>query len=319
VAKPVPSITNYEPERGAQWLDVGNPIVTNILLVDDHPPNLLALEAILRPLGHRLISACSGRDALEFLAKEDVAVVLLDVRMPGLDGFSTAELIRQERQNARVPIIFLTAADTDPVDILRGYERGAVDFLMKPFEPEILRSKVLVFVELHQKEQIVRRQAAQLRLQEREALERRSATRFHQLLDGLPICVVVTDGERRPYYWNRSALRYIGVAAKRGVLSPTLFDFVHGDDLGHLAAEWTTEEHGRCQFEIKFRLRRSDGSYRWHLGRGVPQLDGSQTVTGWILGATDIEDEQRALAGLENETASKTSSSRWFRMNCATR
>jgi CheY-like chemotaxis protein len=112
--------------------------VANILLVDDHPPNLLALEAIRRPLGQHLIKVSSGHEALRALAREQVAVVLLDVRMPGLDGLRTADLIRHERSNASVPIIFLTAADTDPADILHGYERGAVDFLMKPFEPEIL-------------------------------------------------------------------------------------------------------------------------------------------------------------------------------------
>jgi CheY-like chemotaxis protein len=219
--------------RGAEGLDIGDSMLANILLVDDHPPNLLALEAVLRPLGQWLISASSGHDALRLLATEDFAVVLLDVRMPGLDGFRTADPIRKERPTAAVPIIFLTAADTNSADVLRGYERGAADFVMKPFDPEILRSKVAVFVELNKKEQIVRRQAAQLRLQEREALENRSETRFHQLLDGLPICVLVTDAERRPYYWNRSALRYLGLAAEQGEFSPSLFELVHDDDLSH--------------------------------------------------------------------------------------
>src|SRR6266851_7776780 len=177
-------LTKNDPlaDRHPVRLDAAEDVVGNILLVDDHPPNLLALQAILRPLGQRLINASSGSEALQLLAREEVAVVLLDVRMPGLDGFRTADLIRNERPNAAVPIIFLTAADTDPADILRGYERGAVDFLMKPFEPGILRSKVAVFVELYKKEQMVRRQAAQLRQQEREVLEHRSEARFHQLL-----------------------------------------------------------------------------------------------------------------------------------------
>ena len=274
-------------------------IVTNILLVDDHPPNLLALEAILRPLGQRLIGAASGRDALRWLVEEEFAVVLLDVRMPGLDGFRTAELIRNQPSKAPAPIIFLTAADTDPADILRGYERGAVDFLMKPFEPEILRSKVAVFVDLYKKEQMVRRQAARIRLQEREAFEHRSEARFHQLLDAVPICVVVTDSARRPFYRNQSALRYTGVTTEHLNLAGPLFESVHPDDFGHLAAEWTIAEHGRRQFELKFRLRRSDGSYRWHLGRGVPQVDENHAITGWILTATDIEDQHQALANAE--------------------
>jgi PAS domain S-box-containing protein len=274
-------------------------IVTNILLVDDHRPNLVALEAILRPLGQRLISASSGRDALRWLVQEEFAVVLLDVRMPGLDGFRTAELIRNQPPNAPVPIIFLTAADSDPADILRGYQRGAVDFLMKPFEPEILCSKVAVFVDLYKKEQMVRRQAALLRQQEREAFEHRSEARFHQLLDAVPICVVVTNSERRPFYWNQSAMRYTGVATEHLNRAGPLFESVHPDDLGHLAAEWTTAEHGRRPFELKFRIRRSDGSYRWHLGRGVPQLDENQAITGWILTATDIEEQHQALANAE--------------------
>jgi signal transduction histidine kinase len=267
-------------------------IVANILLVDDHPANLLALEAILSPLEQRLIRASSGREALEWLNRMPFAVVLLDVRMPELDGFSTAGLIRNRSLEAPVPIIFLTAADTDPADILRGYKRGAVDFLMKPFEADILYSKVAVFVELYRKEELLRRQAAQLRKQELEALENRSENRFHQLLDAIPIGVVVTDTERRPYYWNRSILLYIGEQAKLG---GTLLEQIHPEDTAHFNAQWTTAEHGRAQFELRFRLRRSDACYRWHLGRGVPQFGEMARLTGWILTATDIEDQHQAL------------------------
>jgi len=300
VAKAVRLIRKPASEQdNSVRLDMTDQIVANILLVDDHPPNLLALQAILRPLGQRLINASSGSEALQLLAREEVAVVLLDVRMPGLDGFRTADLIRNELTNAAVPIIFLTAADTDPADILRGYERGAVDFLMKPFEPGILRSKVAVFVELYKKEQMVRRQAAQLRQQEREVLEHRSEARFHQLLDAVPICVVVTDSARRPFYWNQSALRYTGVTSDRLNQAGQLLESLHPDDVGHLTAEWTTAEHGRRPYELKFRMRRSDGNHRWHLGRGVPLLDESDTITGWILTATDIEDQHQALANAE--------------------
>lgn len=283
---------------GSDQVDVTDEALANILLVDDHPPNLLALEAILTPLGQRLIKVGSGRDALQCLAAEQIAVVLLDVHMPGLDGFRTADLIREERSEEPVPIIFLTAADTDPADILRGYERGAVDFLMKPFEPEILCSKVAVFVELYKKEQTVRRQAAQLRLKEREALEHRHAARFHQLLDAIPICVVVTDCERRPYYWNQSALSYLGVPVEK-LNAAGLLCSIHPDDFEHLAAEWTTAEHDKRPFELKSRIRRDDGSYRWHLGRGVPQFEDNGTLTGWIVTATDIEDQSQALANAQ--------------------
>src|SRR5215472_6441962 len=103
---------NYAPAPdGAEQIDMTGPVVAKILLVDDHPANLLALEAILNPLGQMLIKASSGRDALKCLGAQEVAVVLLDVRMPGLDGFRTADLIRKELPGEPVPIIFLTAAD----------------------------------------------------------------------------------------------------------------------------------------------------------------------------------------------------------------
>jgi len=184
----------------------------SILLVDDYPANLAALEATLDPLGHGLIRATSGRQAIELLAREEVAVVLMDVRMPGLDGFKTAELMRSRWRSRSTPVIFLTAADTDTAAILDGYARGAADFLVRPFEPEILRCKVAVFVDLYLKEQTIRHQAAALRQQERETLERKSDLRFRKMMDAMPLCVVVTDSQGRPVHWNESALTYIGIA-----------------------------------------------------------------------------------------------------------
>jgi len=134
----------------------------NILLVDDHPENLLALEAMLEPLGQNLVKARSGGDALKSLLRQDFAVILLDVQMPGLDGFETAELIRGRERSMHTPIIFLTALDTNEANIARGYAVGAVDYLLKPIVPEILISKVTVFVDLSQKTAKIERQAAEL-------------------------------------------------------------------------------------------------------------------------------------------------------------
>jgi PAS domain S-box-containing protein len=120
----------------------------SVLLVDDRPENLLALTAVLEPLDVRLITAGSGEEALRALLAEDFAVVLLDVRMPGMDGYETAEYIRGRERSARTPIIFLTAMNSDMTQVLRGYEAGAVDYVLKPFDPVVLRSKVAVFAEL---------------------------------------------------------------------------------------------------------------------------------------------------------------------------
>jgi CheY-like chemotaxis protein len=119
-----------------------------VLLVDDDPRNLLALEEVLRPLGHTLVTARSGKEALRSLAQCEFAVVLLDVRMPLMDGFETAERIAELERARGTPIIFITAAATTPAQLFRGYAVGAVDYVTKPVEPEILRSKVSVFVEL---------------------------------------------------------------------------------------------------------------------------------------------------------------------------
>ena len=122
-----------------------------VLLVDDREENLLALEAVLEPTGCRLVSARSGDDALRALLRDDFAVILLDVQMPGLDGFETAELIRARERSRAVPIIFVTAISKEPHHVFRGYETGAVDYLFKPLDPVVLRSKVEVFVESYER------------------------------------------------------------------------------------------------------------------------------------------------------------------------
>ena len=141
----------------------------NILLVDDQPENLVALEAMLEPLGQHLLRARSGRDALRTLLETQVAVVLLDVRMPEMDGFETAELIRRRERSRDTPIIFLTAADESLA--VRGYSVGAVDYIVKPAVPDFVRSKVAVFVELAKRSNLLARQAELLRARELEARE----------------------------------------------------------------------------------------------------------------------------------------------------
>jgi PAS domain S-box-containing protein len=274
-----------------------------ILLVDDRPANLLALEAILDPLEQKLVRASSGEEALQKLEGEEFAVILMDVRMPGMDGLRTAELISQREATARVPIIFLTAVPIGNADVVSGYARGAVDFLLKPFDPEILRSKVSVFVDLHQKEQMIRRQAALLRQRDREAFERRSELRFRSLMDALPQCVWVARADLTFYYWNKRAADYIGLPVSP-VGADRLFEFVHPDDVEMIKSEWQMATGLQRPSEVQVRLRRhSDGAYRWFLLRGVPQNDESGKATGWIVAATDIDSEHQALQ--EAEAASR--------------
>ena len=134
----------------------------NILLVDDQPKNLLALSAILDSPDLNLVKALSGMEALRCLLNQDFAVILLDVQMPGMDGFETATLIRQRERSQHTPIIFITALNRDDTHVFRGYSLGAVDYLLKPFAPEILKSKVTVFVDLFKKTQLLKQQASLL-------------------------------------------------------------------------------------------------------------------------------------------------------------
>ncbi|MEA2395725.1 MAG: hypothetical protein QOJ82_3616, partial [Solirubrobacteraceae bacterium] len=124
---------------------------TSVLLVDDQPENLLALEAVLKPLGLNTVRATSGEEALKRLLEEDFAAILLDVQMPDMDGFETAEYIKQRERTQHIPIIFLTAIDKERQQVFRGYSVGAVDYLFKPFDPDVLRSKVQIFVDLYEK------------------------------------------------------------------------------------------------------------------------------------------------------------------------
>ncbi|MGI5202208.1 response regulator [Spirillospora sp. CA-108201] len=136
-----------------------------ILLVDDREENLIALEAILSSLDQDLVRARSGEDALKALLTEEYAVILLDVVMPGMDGFETARDIKRRKKTRDLPIIFLTAVNSDPDYAFRGYAAGAVDFISKPFDPWVLRAKVSVFVELHNKNKQLRDQTVLLREQ----------------------------------------------------------------------------------------------------------------------------------------------------------
>ena len=151
----------------------------NILLVDDRPESLLALEVVLADLGQNLVRADSGTQALRCVLMQDFAVILLDVHMPGMNGFETAALIRERERSMHTPIVFLTASDQSELAVFRGYSVGAVDYMFKPFAPEILKSKVAVFVDLFQMREKARQQANQLvainQNLEREIAERKRA------------------------------------------------------------------------------------------------------------------------------------------------
>src|SRR6185437_7633192 len=189
----------------------------DILLVDDRPENLLALEAILEPLGQRLVCATSGKEALRRLLERDFAVILLDVQMPGMSGFETAQLIKSRERTKYIPIIFLTAINKEDEYVFKGYSVGAVDYMFKPFQPEILRSKVSVFVDLYVQQHRIAEQEQRIREIERQELELRhvrellqSEARFREIVSSAMDAIVVFDASNRITMVNSAAERMFG-------------------------------------------------------------------------------------------------------------
>jgi PAS domain S-box-containing protein len=242
-----------------------------ILLVDDAPDKLLALEAALSDLGQTIVKAESGPEALRLILRRDFAVILLDINMPGMDGFETASLIRQRKSSAHTPIIFVTSFSTGDIEVYRGYSLGAVDYLFTPVTPEVLRSKVTVFVELAKKNREIQRQAAALRRAEEERMQRK--------LDEANARI---EWETRRNYFFRLSIELLAIARYDGVFTQTnptwqkslgyneqelhghrLQEFIHPDDLtatNETVAKILNAESS-LYFENRFRMR--NGDYRW--------------------------------------------------------
>jgi PAS domain S-box-containing protein len=231
---------------------------TNILLVDDTPAKLLALESALLTLNQNLVTASSGKEALRALLTQDFAVILLDVRMPEMDGFETAALIRQRQRSAQTPIIFETAFERGEIAEVRGYSLGAVDYIYAPIVPEILRAKVAVFVELNR---------------QTEAL-RESDQRLRATFDQAAVGIAHTGLDGRWLLVNRGFCEIVGHTREK-LLGRLCRDLTHLDDL-----EMSLENRRRvlagetetCSTEMRY--VRADGSYvwvreTWSLVRGI--------------------------------------------------
>jgi PAS domain S-box-containing protein len=275
-----------------------------VLIVDDRPENLFALETVLEPLHLDVVRAGSGREALKNLLGREFAVILLDVLMPDMDGFATAELIRERAKTRHIPIIFLTAVSHQDEYVSRGYGLGAVDYMAKPFHPEILRAKVAVFVELFRANARLKQQAAQLQENERRERERAldemrrlGETRYQRLAESMPQIVWTASPSGVATYANRRWFEYTG--APVGPLEADLWGSVlHLDDVPAVQVAWRNARASEAAFEIAARFRRADGIYRWHLIRAAPAVDARGALVEWIGTATDIDDRTRAEDGL---------------------
>jgi PAS domain S-box-containing protein len=264
----------------------------SILLVDDTPANLLALEAVLAPLGHRLVRATSGEEALRCMLTEVFCLALVDVQMGGMDGFETVALIKSHPRIALTPVIFVTAISDEAKHFFEGYAHGAVDYLVKPFDPYVLRSKVSVFVDLYLRGRKIQEQDRLLRQQEIAALRRRSDERYRGLAESVPVIVWVVGPDGTIRYGNQAWSSYSGLPFESGG-DVTDSRFVHEGDLARTRASWLAARGSGTHWEHEYRLRRHDGEYRWHLGRALPEQDGKAGISGWIVTATDIDERKR--------------------------
>jgi PAS domain S-box-containing protein len=279
----------------------------NILMVDDQPGKLLTYEAVLSELGENLVKATSAKEALEKLLKIDVAVVLMDVSMPEIDGFELAEMIRQHPRFQKTAVIFISAVHLTDLDRLKGYQHGAVDYLSVPIVPEVLRAKVRVFAELHRKNRELAWLNAELeqrvveRTRELElkaiALQQLNIDLAHknQELDAIvhtaPDIIFSRQSDGSRDYISGRFYDYTGAAAGSAVGLGWL-EYMHADDRESSLAHWLRCAQSGEDYESEYRLRGVDGNYRWFRARAVPLRDPNGSILKWYGTCSDIHDSK---------------------------
>ena len=291
-----PALTSPEPERA------------RVLLVDDDERNLLALATVLEDLGE-VVLARSGEEALRHLLKGEFAVILLDVYMPGMDGYETAQIIRSRDQTKGIPIVFLSAVNKEAEHLMRGYSMGAVDYVFKPVDPTILRSKVAVFVDLFEKSKEVERKARQEqalldatlranaeRLRAEQEL-RRAEQRQAAIIQSLPMVLYLEPYDstpRRPNYISGDFEAVTGFSLQKIADQPNIWaERLHPDDRDRvIAAIEARRRSGRSS--IEYRWQCADGSYKHFLDQAVLLRDPDGKPIEFAGTLTDIS-EQRSL------------------------
>jgi PAS domain S-box-containing protein len=236
-----------------------------VLLVDDRPENLLALEALLEPLGARLVRAGSGDEALKRILTQDFAVILLDVQMPGMNGFETARLIKSRERSRTIPIIFLTAISKDEQFVFEGYSVGAVDYMFKPFPPDVLRSKVAVFLDLARKQDQLKEQEQRLRESERRELELRhraqlgeTQARMAEVVESAMDAIISFDEKHQITLFNSAAERLFNCPAADAL----------GERIGRFFPASSRDAHLATICDAEARAAETNGS-----GGDVPQIE----------------------------------------------
>ncbi|MCW2961426.1 MAG: hypothetical protein JWM90_1813 [Thermoleophilia bacterium] len=298
-------------DKVVQTLGELMPHRSKVLVVDDQPENLRVLQLILEPLPVEVIVASSGEEALRVLLEHDVAVIVLDVRMPIMDGFETAQYVKRRERTKHVPIIFLTAMGNDREQALSGYEAGAVDFIEKPVEPLVLCAKVAAFAELHASRVEVARQAELLREvaareaeREIEEVRERGARRYRDLAEAMPSMVFALDADGSVTYRNQRWDDYTGgfEFADVAIVDSEEWAMVHPADRTSAQLAWAEAYAAPDalvddRLEVQARLRRHDGAWLWHDVSCRARRDESGEVVGWVGTATEVDTQRRSEHG----------------------
>ena len=278
----------------------------NILMVDDQPAKLLSYEVMLGGLGENLIKAASAKQALEILLNNDVAVVLMDVSMPELDGFQLAAMIRQHPRFQRTAIIFVSAVHLTDLDQLKGYEHGAVDYISVPVVPELLRAKVRVFADLHRKTrqlETLNRELEQRVLDRTDEIARKAEMLLqlnvelvgkNQELDAIihtaPDIIFSRNADGSRDYISDRFYEFTG-AAPDSANGFGWLDYVHPEDRQKAMADWLLCVESGANYEVEYRIQAKDGNYRWFRARAVP-IQSEGTIVKWYGTCSDIHDSK---------------------------
>lgn len=278
-----------------------------VLLVDDRPENLTALEGILEDMGLDIFKATSGNEALRLSLKHDFAIVLMDVRMPDMDGFETAELMRANQKTSRLPIIFVSAAMKDTEHQFKGYDTGAFDYLLKPIEPTILRSKMKVFCELYQQRRMLEMHEQQLEILVTERTAelnktlvslRESEVRFRDLLDSVTsymYTVVIDCDQAVATTHGPGCLAVTGFSAEDYTADTDLwYRMIHPEDRQTVvdAAQQVLLSKNTNTFE--HRIQHKEGSIRWVQTTLVPHISPEGQLLSYDGVITDITERKLA-------------------------
>jgi PAS domain S-box-containing protein len=286
----------------------------NVLLVDDQPDKLLAYEVILGDLGENLIKTASARDALQFLLKNDVAVVLIDVCMPELDGFQLAAMIREHPRFRKTAIIFISAIHLTDVDRLRGYEMGAVDYVPVPVVPEVLRAKVRVFAELFRKTRELERLNSTLErhVAERTADLEASNAQLTESEQGRSLALAAGqmgswdwDLATDEWKWDEGQHRIFGVERQDfGISADNIRALIHPDDWLALREIARGMSAGARTQQTEFRVLRPNGEIRWCIGTAAASIDAAgkvQRISGVTVDITDRKEAEERQVLLARE------------------